>query len=251
MPRKGEFTTEKIKVCFDQLYEQCKFTILNKELTLKFVDQYRAKLETLDGKKRKTKSIPKSKEGLQIVLTAETDTFFVYVLTTVDWKTGLIKDVDEGWVFMVDKRSPKRICFYNKPLHRTKNYLVNLAAIAEAENNRAQTMPCCKECDTVYTVQLVKLREGKYGYKLDCPNKKFIHKGQTALNFYSGMDPVHKKVLEKSFGDYEKYRDKNEEAGTIRKTSRDIRAKKTFSEPKGVHLVKEYIDRMPEYDYPQ
>ncbi len=246
MPQKGEFPKELIRVYFARLYHQCRFYVLEQEATFSFVLQYLAKLKDPNPKMGKKKSVPKGKEGLQVVLRAETETFFVYILTTVDWKTGTIKDIDEGWVFIVDKREPKKISFYHKPLRRTKNYLDKISDVAEAEFNRVETMPSCPECAQIYTIKLVKLGGGKYGYKIECPNKDFKHEHPTAKSFYFGMGERHKKVLEKGFEEYAKYQAKNEEEGIIRTSSRDIRAKKTKST--GIHHVKEYVDIEPNYD---
>ncbi len=243
MPKKGEFSEELIRSYFARLYHQCGFRRLSKEETIKFVLQYQAKLAVTTSTKGKKKSIPKGKEGLQIVLRAETQLFFVYILTTVDWNTGLIKDVDEGWVFIVDKRRPQTVCFHLKPLRRTQNYFDKISSVAEAEFNRIHTMPSCAECHHTYTIKLVKLAEGKYGYKIDCPNTTFKHKHTTAKNFYAHMGDTHRRVLEKSFEEYAAYQQRNEENGTPRKSSRDIRAKKTKgSNQSGVHYEQVYSD---------
>jgi hypothetical protein len=62
------------------------------------------------------------------------------------------------------------------------------------------------------------------------------------------MDPAHQSFLESKFGRYTKYTKRNEAAGIIRTPNRFIRAKKTAPEPKGIHLVKEWVDRFPEED---
>ncbi len=240
MPKKGNFPAELIRIYFARLYHQCKFIILNHDETIAFLLQYRARLKEFQKGEGKQKAVPKGKEGLQVVLRAKVKKFYIYILTTVDWSTGTIKEIDEGWVFIVDIRTGK-VCFYHKPLHRTENYFDKLSAVAEAEVHRCATMPSCPECKHLYSIELIKLYgefAGEYGYKIDCPNKTFKHKHPTSKNFYEGMDPLHKEVIEKGFEEYHKYRLKNPGA----KSSREIRAKKTAREPNGIHLEEIYND---------
>jgi hypothetical protein len=245
MPRKVQITHDGMKKFCARLYHEEKFIFVPHTERIKIINNYRAKLtQFLSGKKKK---IPSGQNGLQTVVKYETEHFIVYVFTTFVWQAGQMKDSDEGWVIIVDKRKSRDVCFYSFPIRRTKDYLKTLGAYAEAEKNRVDTMPCCSECEnTPLTIKLVVTEDvesglRKYGYTLVCPNNGVRHKKSTIRNFYTGMDPAHRAFIEKRFEQYDKYQKKNLETGSNRKQSREIRAKKTSgSRSRGV--VADYND---------
>jgi hypothetical protein len=251
MPQKVLIGFEEFKAFCARVYKQDGFKFVEYEERIAILNAYLNKLKNF-VKETKKKKIPSGQEGLQTVLKYEYENFIIYVFTTFVWKTGEMKKSDEGWVFIIDKRKPKNVCFYSFPMRRTKNYLLNLEAYALAEKNRIDTMPCCDECKTVLTIKLVKGKGKLHQYTLDCPNFNYFHRKGTTKNFYTGMDSVHEAFLSDKFKRYQTYVDKNNALGIIHEPSRFIRAKKTSnSETTGIHLVKEYVDRIPEDDVPQ
>lgn len=250
MPKKVEISENEMRKWCAQLYYEDQFGFAGHIERKYMVGNYILKLDRSPfAKKRK---VPSSKEGLQTVVKYQNDYFVVYILTTYVWKKGKMKESDEGWVFIVDKRKPKDVCFFSTPFRRTANFLPNLKSLALAAKNRIDTMPCCKECQQKLTIKLTWRTDNgikRYGYKLVCPNKKFDHQEPTDQNFYIEMNPVHVKVISGMFGRYEKYQDREAQKEIYHTPSRDIRAKKTTSlggEERALHT----IDADANYDVP-
>lgn len=69
-------------------------------------------------------------------------------LTVKVWTTWLIREgeareVDAGWVLITDG---DRVCYFSRPLHRTKNFVLNLFAQAWIQRWRVLHRPLCPQC---------------------------------------------------------------------------------------------------------
>jgi hypothetical protein len=205
---------------------------------------YKAKIEAIFANKKS--STKHQGTGIQALLKYDSGVFVVLVLTTFVEAEGTLKDSDEAWVCMFDKRKPDKPVFYSFPIHRTKNFLKTLSRYAKAYKNRADTMPCCPECGTLLTIKVV--HSGPvHAHTLVCPNGAYVHKKFKFCSVYSGMDDIHRMFLEKKFQQYDVYRKKNDEQGIIRIPS----VLKRAIQKKDLRYDNNFGDPFPNYDTSQ
>ena len=149
------------------------------------------------------------------------------IRTTIDSKNGKFKvaDNDEAWAMIEDGEG--KAIFYRPQLHRTKNFLLNLAHEAEIIERMVSHRTHCQRCGKFMIIVRVGLRD----YRLECEENKRFHSDAPFV-----IDDIYEPITDYLTPDTKKYlsrwrsrdkyrRKKADEANKIFGESRNKRKK--------------------------
>lgn len=86
---------------------------------------------------------PRSRRGRETGFTFSANGLEVFVWTTWLAREGEARDSDAGWIVITQKGKSR---YYAHPVHRTKNFLENLARLAWIAKRRVTHRPRCPAC---------------------------------------------------------------------------------------------------------
>lgn len=88
---------------------------------------------------------PRRRPGRETGFHFSANDYHVFVWTTWLAREGCAREVDTGWVLIADSKGETR--YFAQPVHRTKNFIRNLANEAWIARCRITNRPKCPKCD--------------------------------------------------------------------------------------------------------
>lgn len=156
---------------------------------------------------------PRLRKGKESGFLFKANNLMVIVWTTWLEKEERARDSDAGWVLIVDQN---KALYFSHPIHRTKNFIVNLLRESYVARQRIINRPICPICGSFMNIKKGKGIKARYWA---CPNI-FIHqdKRNSIKDWDCGIkNPKIRKYLEKKRKKRKKYREK------IRKQGKEVK----------------------------
>lgn len=139
--------------------------------------------------------------------------FFADGLTVRVWTTWLeseskVRDVDAGWVLICEGDKP---LYFSRPIHRTKNFLVNLLRQAWLARWRVTHRPLCLKCHKFMDIVMGRGMKSRYWR---CDRRKEHKDGKPySLDWDYGMPSKAKRYVSTLRGNRAKRRSKLKKEG--------------------------------------
>lgn len=141
--------------------------------------------------------------------------FYAYGLRVCVWTTWLKKQdkpkkSSEAWVIIEDKN---KALYFSHPIHRTKNFVINLLRQAQIARTRIINRPLCPKCNDWTWMKIVQGRSVKSRY-WRCSRKAY-HKNNKPeyLDWDCGISDADKAYLKPIRKKRAKYRKKRKKQG--------------------------------------